>query len=713
MNRAELDQLVAERIARTQEQRSRSRRLIAKGQARYAEEDDARREGFARRMAARDQPVPEGAETTQGDTADFVDAVFLTLGARAARSVAHIVGDEGRTSLGSGFMISPSLFITNNHVLLDEETAATAWIMFNFERGERLAAVEPSVFKLRPDLFFYTVGWKDLDFTVVAVGDRVHGRGSLADQGFCPLSDRPDKHAKGAAVNIVQHPNGWHKKIVLRENRIMGRLDRVLHYEADTEGGSSGSPVFNDAWEVVALHHWGKPFLDTRSVDGQEIPITVNEGVRISRIVEHLRASLPEMADGDKRHLLREALDVTPPSHPQEIRSPEGETSIGSGGERTMENSKTKASASEATLMIPLEVSIRLPGYAVDSPALAPVLRSETPPLPPPDHVSSAASSVRVDTARGPEKVVLDRNYPNRRGYDPGFLPGYKFPLSSIVAPVQGSIAPLKPDEPNHEAGELKYQHFSVIMNADRRFAFLTATNIDGSTYIDIDRETGLPSEIGAEGETWYDDPRMDPSYYVGQSFYSANSTYFDRGHLTRRTDPTWGTPAKAVRANADTFHRTNCTPQHWLFNQSLKFWQGIERHYLEFGATMDRSRMTVLQGPVFGQDDPGYDDLDDQGVFVPRTFWKVIIRVIDGEPRVTGFLASHERLLKRRRTTLRENKEVAPEVDEYLASLQRIERVTGFDMSHLKPHDTFEGQAPDGAEGSGLRVIRSFSALP
>ena len=31
------------------------------------------------------------------------------------------------------------------------------------------------------------------------------------------------------------------------------------HYSTDTEAGSSGSPVFNDQWEVVALHHSVKP----------------------------------------------------------------------------------------------------------------------------------------------------------------------------------------------------------------------------------------------------------------------------------------------------------------------------------------------------------------------------------------------------------------------------------------------------------------------
>lgn len=702
MDKQELAAKVSERIAKTRAEREHSRRLIATGRARFAEEDAARRNAFARRMAARDQPVPEGAEATQGDTVDFVDAVFLTLGARAARAVAHIVGDGGQTSLGSGFMVSPRLFLTNNHVLLDREAATAAWITFNFERGEKLAHIEPTIFGLDPNRFFHTVSWKDLDFTLVAVGSRVQGRGELADQGFCPLSDRPDKHAKGAAVNIVQHPNGWHKKIVLRENRIVSRLARVLHYEADTEGGSSGSPVFNDAWEVVALHHWGKPFLETRTVDGEEVAITVNEGIRISRIVEDLRARLLATEDAGERALLREALESSPPTHPQEIGAPATTEAVPLEGERTMAQSPSQGrrGAYEATITLPLEITFRIGGAAVPAPAINPVAGD-----------ASRKEAVGAEPA-GPEKVFLDRNYANRRGYDPNFLPGAKLHLSGLLARARDRIAPLKPDQPNAEAGELKYQHFSVVMDADRRFAMLTATNIDGSTYIEIDRDTGLPEESGAEGETWYDDPRMDPARYVGQRFYSANSAFFDRGHLTRRTDPTWGTPTRATRANADTFHRTNCTPQHWLFNQSLRFWQGIERHYLEFGATVDKSRLTVLQGPVFGDDDPAYKDLDGDVVRVPLDFWKIVVRVVDDEVRATGFLASHRKLLKRKRTFLSENKEEPPEVDEFLAALARIERAAGLDLAVLKPHDTFEGPVADGAEAAGLKLIRSFDDL-
>lgn len=52
---------------------------------------------------------------------------------------------------------------------------------------------------------------------------------------------------------------------------------------------------------------------------------------------------------------------------------------------------------------------------------------------------------------------------------------------------------------------------------------------------------------------------------------------YAGGGHLTRRNDPTWGTSDEAERANADTFHFANCTPQHLRFNETAKYWQGVD----------------------------------------------------------------------------------------------------------------------------------------
>ena len=61
----------------------------------------------------------------------------------------------------------------------------------------------------------------------------------------------------------------------------------MIRYTADTEPGSSGSPVFNNTWKLIALHHSAG---DQDPTTGQWVD---NEGVRIDRIIEHIKAMVP------------------------------------------------------------------------------------------------------------------------------------------------------------------------------------------------------------------------------------------------------------------------------------------------------------------------------------------------------------------------------------------------------------------------------------
>jgi endonuclease G len=67
-----------------------------------------------------------------------------------------------------------------------------------------------------------------------------------------------------------------------------------LQYVADTMDGSSGSPVFNQNWEVVALHHSGAPHppddLPSLAKKAWKGKFRVNEGIPIRAILDDLRA---------------------------------------------------------------------------------------------------------------------------------------------------------------------------------------------------------------------------------------------------------------------------------------------------------------------------------------------------------------------------------------------------------------------------------------
>lgn len=87
--------------------------------------------------------------------------------------------------------------------------------------------------------------------------------------------------------------------------------------------------------------------------------------------------------------------------------------------------------------------------------------------------------------------------------------------------------------------------------------------------------------------------------------------------------------------ANDDTFHWTNCSPQHEVFNQSTKanqrgllLWGTLENHVTEQGA-QGTKKLSVFNGPIFRANDRVH-----RGVQVPSEFYKLIVYTKDdGSP--------------------------------------------------------------------------------
>jgi endonuclease G len=209
-------------------------------------------------------------------TEDFLGVSYLDGGVAAARAVGRVVIREGGdiAGFGTGSLVSPSLLLTNNHVLESAEVAKGSSIEFKFQDGVDGTPLDTVTFELDPDRFFLTD--EALDFALVAVKATPD---ELADFSFNRLTDDEGNGAVGSFVTIVQHPRGKKKQIALRENRVVEVLDDHLHYAADTEPGSSGSPVFDDEWHVICLHH-----ASVRAPDNKELGGFVNEGIRVKSL---------------------------------------------------------------------------------------------------------------------------------------------------------------------------------------------------------------------------------------------------------------------------------------------------------------------------------------------------------------------------------------------------------------------------------------------
>lgn len=702
---------IRERIAATSDERLKSRANVASGDWRSAEPDDTR----ARAYTARIDRKAGHAEASRG-TNDFQPAAFLADGAKAKRAVARtILEAAGESRTATGFLISSGLFLTNQHVIRNATEAALTQILFDDELDARGEIRPATAYALDPDTLFLTSEETHLDYALIAVGARVRGAGVLADFGYCPLSRTPDRHQLGINANIVQHPEGRKKIVVLRNNLIVARDDDSgrLFYETDTLEGSSGSPVFNDLWDVVALHHYGEANEDV-VLPGGTTTRSVNEGIRVSSIYDDLSARIDGVS-GRGRELLEQALvlwktdapaekKLTPRPRQAEEAGLPAETSTASGIpapapdplQISREASAMTRPASEAKIVLPLEITIRLGTPAGD-----------TPPLSDGSHERALAPAPALRTLA--EAKRIDRDYSNRNGFDSQFVPGLEIDLARIIGPVKKKIAALLEPAEGRARGELIYENFSVFMHKAHRIAALTATNIDGETYIAIDRKTGEPAseQPRAEGDSWYKDPRVNESLTLNNDFYSGWSHLFDRGHLTRRNDPTWG--ANARRANVDTFHFTNCSPQHWKFNESIEFWQGVERYVLEQGlweTGLDK-RLSVLQGPLYDAPQPLYAD----DVEIPNAFWKIVIWKGKGGLKAVALVVDQTDLLSiTRRVAGRPDDATRAKVTQFRATVADVARRSGLNLDALAPFDTASGDLPQ--VGEAQRALTSFAQI-
>lgn len=117
-------------------------------------------------------------------------------------------------------------------------------------------------------------------------GDWATFRMKAPAEGRTPLPLATEAAVGGAWLAIIQHPGGQTKKIALHHNVVTFANGDVVHYLADTEGGSSGSPVFNERWQVVALHHAG----GNMPLPGTPHTVFRNEGIPISKVRARLAA---------------------------------------------------------------------------------------------------------------------------------------------------------------------------------------------------------------------------------------------------------------------------------------------------------------------------------------------------------------------------------------------------------------------------------------
>jgi endonuclease G len=289
------------------------------------------------------------------------------------------------------------------------------------------------------------------------------------------------------------------------------------------------------------------------------------------------------------------------------------------------------------------------------------------------------------------EAIEPDPDYRSRPGFDADFL-GFPVPLPGLTDTIR--VKAVQIEGATRNPYELKYHHYSVIMNGERRLAFVAAVNIDPIAPV-IHRREGR--------DRWFFDPRLDRDLQAGNEFYVSNP--LDRGHLVRRGDAAWGaTDDEAKQANDDTFHFTNCTPQHEIFNQPTKanqhgmlLWGNIEE-WIAQQAKQGAGRLCVFNGPVFRDDDRKH-----RGLKLPREFWKIVVfRKDTSQPSAIAFVLSQSDLIK----------DLPPEefqpgpYEPFQVKISAIEQLAGLDFGQLKTHDPLTSPTNESFSATGTQLV-------
>ena len=234
----------------------------------------------------------------------FTNANRFVRGYKALQSVCRVEAPDG--SVGTGFLVGPDLVLTNYHVVSGNDTeiipenelyqkAAALTFRFGYlangNQSQPGYTVKSKATSTHPALQTYSEPAK-LDFALLQLNEAV---GTSDKFGVVALDPREIATPENAL--ILQHPGGremeFHPGIIKGYNYDPQNEGKSrIHYTTNTQGGSSGSPVFDKFWNVIGLHHSGSTYPKLNN------PITreTNEGIPLKAIWPYIERYIKNKA---------------------------------------------------------------------------------------------------------------------------------------------------------------------------------------------------------------------------------------------------------------------------------------------------------------------------------------------------------------------------------------------------------------------------------
>jgi V8-like Glu-specific endopeptidase len=251
-----------------------------------------------------------GFEITRKKSLGFFDAVRFADSLREmSRRICRIELNDPQGRMGTGFLVGPQLVLTNYHVLeqiIDgnrKDLAATVKFHFDYYRITGTDRISDGVLvsldrpddPTRPWLLGrskYTEGEgkgspdnpeptaDELDYALVRLEKPIGHEPPESPRGWIDVPASQPALTGAPVLIIVQHPEKAPIQVAFETEPAVELKFRDLRvrYQVNTEGGSSGSPVFDKEWRLVALHHYGDPSWQA----------AYNQGIPIGQIRNHL-----------------------------------------------------------------------------------------------------------------------------------------------------------------------------------------------------------------------------------------------------------------------------------------------------------------------------------------------------------------------------------------------------------------------------------------
>lgn len=206
-------------------------------------------------------------------------------GLERCASVARI-GRTPETGVGTGFVIPGKLLcdalpesfvlVTNAHVMSEDEGERAGGALHPGEAAVTFAALDDvtpdKVHSVKKILF--TSPRDQFDVAIAELTEPVRVKAPL------PVAPVLPTRTSGAQVRAIGHPSG--RGLSFSVNTLLDHEGAKIHYRTATEGGSSGSPVFNAEWKLIGLHHSGGEAM--AKLNGASGTYEANEGIWIKAI---------------------------------------------------------------------------------------------------------------------------------------------------------------------------------------------------------------------------------------------------------------------------------------------------------------------------------------------------------------------------------------------------------------------------------------------